>query len=192
MLQQTTSGKLMVLGVVAAFGLAVGCGGGGEQSGATQEEAPAKTAEYFKVDPATAATVTGKVTFEGTVPKEPPINMSAEPDCLKQHSGPVYPNVVEVKDGKLANVFIWVKSGLEGKNFEPPTEPAKLEQKGCVYLPHVVALQTNQPFEVTNDDPFTHNVHPAAQDQPRMEQVAAAGLGSGGEQVPAPGADDSR
>ena len=160
MLLKTISRKLLVLGTVAVFGLAVGCGGGGEEAGTTKEEAPAKTAEYFKVDPATAATVTGKVTFEGTPPKEPPINMSAEPDCLKLHGTPVYPKVVDVTDGNLANVFVWVKAGLEGKTFEPPTAPAKLDQKGCLYNPHVVALQTNQPFEVTNDDPFTHNVHP--------------------------------
>ena len=29
-----------------------------------------------------------------------------------------------------------------------------------MYEPHVLALQANQPVEVTNDDPTTHNIHP--------------------------------
>jgi hypothetical protein len=146
--------------VAALFVIAAGCGGGGEQATTKPEEKPAAKVESFKVDPATAATVTGVVNFEGAAPKEPAINMSAEPDCAKLHSGQVFPKVVDVADGKLANVFVWVKTGLEGKSFEPATQAVVLDQKGCIYTPHVVALQTNQPFQVTNDDPFNHNVHP--------------------------------
>ena len=35
-----------------------------------------------------------------------------------------------------------------------------IEQKGCQYRPHVLALQTNQKLDVVNDDATTHNIHP--------------------------------
>ena len=35
-----------------------------------------------------------------------------------------------------------------------------LEQKGCTYRPHVVALQANQKLDVVNADTTTHNIHP--------------------------------
>ena len=142
----------------AAFLLfAAGCGGGGEEA-ATPEEAAA--VEYVKVDPATAGSLSGKVTLDGKAPSNPRINMSAEPDCAGLHSGPVHAEVALVGDGgALANVFVWVKDGLEGE-FEVPSTPVALDQKGCTYKPHVVALQSGQVLSVTNSDPTTHNVHP--------------------------------
>lgn len=178
MLEKTTCRKLLVLGAAALLMMTVGCGGGGGEEAATApEEKPAGTAAAFKVDPATAATVMGTVSFEGAAPKEPPINMSAEPDCAKLHGSPVFPKVVDVTDGKLANVFVWVKSGLEGKSFEIPSQAVVLDQKGCLYTPHVLALQTNQPFEVTNDDPFTHNVHPLPKTNREWNNSQSAGAG---------------
>jgi hypothetical protein len=35
-----------------------------------------------------------------------------------------------------------------------------IDQAGCQYVPHVVAVQVNQPIEVKNSDPTTHNIHP--------------------------------
>jgi hypothetical protein len=160
MLEKTTYRKVLVLGTTALFVFALGCGGGEEAAAPPAEEKAAPAAASFTVDPATAATVTGTIAFEGTVPKAPPLNMSAEADCQKMHSGPVFPDQVVVNDGKLANVFVWVKSGLEGKTFAPSSEPVNLDQKGCLYQPHVLGIQTNQPLSVTNSDTFTHNVHP--------------------------------
>lgn len=174
MLEKTTYRKFLALGTIALFVFALGCGGG-EETAATPKEGAEATAEYFKVDPATAATVTGKVTFEGTVPKAPPLNMSAEPDCAKLHDGPVFPDQVAVNDGMLANVFVWVKSGLEGKAFEPPSQAVNLDQKGCIYTPHVIGIQTNQTLSVTNSDSFTHNVHPLPTTNREFNRSQSAG-----------------
>lgn len=175
MLEKTTCRKFLVFGTIALFVFSLGCGGGGEEAAEAPEKAAEATTEYFKVDPATAATVSGKVTFEGTAPKAPPLNMSAEPDCAKLHDGPVYPDVVSVSDGNLANVFVWVKSGLEGKAFEPSSQPVTLDQKGCIYHPHVIGIQTNQPLEVTNSDSFTHNVHPLPTTNREFNRSQSAG-----------------
>ena len=120
-------------GVLAAVALltVVGCGGGPETA---EPEAPAAGEEYFKIDPATAAGVSGKVNFEGKTPKPVRINMSAEPDCKKLHTATVHAQQVVVNEnGTLQNVFVWVKTGLEGKKFEVTKE--RFPQPKGLYLP---------------------------------------------------------
>jgi hypothetical protein len=123
----------------------------------------AKPPVYFSVDPATAGTLTGKVRFTGKRPPRKTVDMDEDPQCQKLHHTPVSDNAVEVnRNGTLANVFIYVKQGLEGKTFKPPTTPAVMDQKGCWFIPRVLGIQTGQPFDVTNSDPVTHNIHPRA------------------------------
>jgi hypothetical protein len=107
------------------------------------------------------ASIKGKVRFEGVAPKPHPINMAADPSCAKLHPMPaVMQDVVADNEGGLQNVVVFVADGLGSQTFEPPAQPALLEQKGCLYQPHVLAVQANQPLDVVNDDPTGHNIHP--------------------------------
>jgi hypothetical protein len=63
------------------------------------------------------------------------------------------------KDGGLANVLVYVKSGLEGKTFPAPTTEPMLDQVGCLYEPYVMGVMVNQKFKIKNSDPTMHNVH---------------------------------
>jgi hypothetical protein len=107
------------------------------------------------------ASVRGVVKFEGKVPTAKPINMAADPSCAKQHATPAVSQEV-MTDGKgdLQNAIVFIADGLGDRSFDPPSQPAVMEQKGCLYAPHVVALRANQPLEVVNADPTTHNIHP--------------------------------
>ena len=108
-----------------------------------------------------AASVKGRVKFEGVVPKLHPINMAADPSCAKLHSLPALTqDIVADSQGGLQNAIVFVADGLGDRVYEPPTQPAVLEQKGCMYQPHVLAVRANQPLEVVNDDPTGHNIHP--------------------------------
>jgi plastocyanin len=109
----------------------------------------------------TGATVHGVVHFEGKVPQAKPINMAADPVCAKQHPSPVMvQEVMADSKGDLENVIVFVSDGLGDRTFDPPTQAATVEQKGCMYQPHVMAVRANQPLEVVNDDPTSHNIHP--------------------------------
>jgi hypothetical protein len=66
-------------------------------------------------------------------------------------------------NGTLANVFVYIRQGLEGKAFGPPVEPVVIDQSGCWFKPRVFGIQTGQLLNVTNSDPVTHNIHPLAQ-----------------------------
>jgi plastocyanin len=109
-----------------------------------------------------SASLTGVVTFAGTVPKPSPIDMSADPNCAKAHPTPATTeDVVVGVHGGLANVVVYVSDGLGDRTFQPPEQAAVFEQKGCQYKPHVLALQANQKLEVVNSDETTHNIHPS-------------------------------
>jgi hypothetical protein len=123
---------------------------------------PAKPIEYFHVDPATAGTLAGVVTFHGAKPANEKISMESDAACNQAHKGrPVYDDVVIVgKGGGLANAFVYIQSGLEGKVFEPVKEPATLDQHSCMFAPRVIGIRAAQPLDVKNSDPVSHNIHP--------------------------------
>ncbi len=161
----------VLLALTAIITLAYACGGddyfdeydakiaagGGENAGGGEA---ATAGPVTNVDPATAASVTGVISFEGDVPRVPPVNMSAEPDCVKLHGGRVPSDRVVVNDGKLQHVLVWISKGLEGKSFPVRNDIVNLDQSGCLYKPHVVAVQQGQAVNITNSDDTTHNVHP--------------------------------
>lgn len=117
--------------------------------------------ESFQVDPTTAGAVAGTILFEGAPPKPPKIDMGQDPGCDLSGGGDNYGEVISVEGGKLANVFVYVKSGLEGKTFAAPKDPVVLDQRGCRYLPHVLGAMAGQSIRILNSDPTMHNVHPS-------------------------------
>ena len=140
-----------------------GCGGGGQPAaeqpagGAAAPAAPAATAT---VDPATAATITGKVAFTGQAPNRLRIRMDAVPACTQANTEPVFVQDVVVNDNKtLANVFVYVKGGLAG-SFPASGGDVELSQHGCMYTPHVLGLAVGQSIRVKNTDSTNHNIHP--------------------------------
>ena len=146
----------MIYAVAALACVAAGCGGKSDnQSQAQQEPAPTEV-----VDASTAGSITGSVTFEGTPPAFRPIDMAAEPPCVKANPKPVTPPVVILGDhNQLANVAVYIKSGLEKYKYDTPAAPVVLDQQGCMYTPRVLALMTHQTLQVKNTDPTSHNVH---------------------------------
>jgi len=110
---------------------------------------------------ATGATVRGIVRFDGKAPAAKPISMAADPSCAHQHASPVMmQEVMADEKGDLQNVIVFVSEGLGDRTFDPPTQSVTVEQKGCMYLPHVLAVRANQKLELVNGDPTSHNIHP--------------------------------
>ena len=111
--------------------------------------------------------ISGKVIYTGPKPVVRNISMEANPVCFKLHpNGVPSPEVILNPDGTLRNALVYVKAGLAGKQFPPPADVVKVDQKGCLFEPHVVALMVNQRLEVANADPTNHNVHVMPEDNP--------------------------
>ncbi|MGH9737951.1 MAG: hypothetical protein ACRD4X_05120 [Candidatus Acidiferrales bacterium] len=140
--------------LMATASIAVGCAGNQHKAAANLPPAP-------PVDPATAASITGTVKFEGKAPALAPIDMSAAPACVKANPSPVAPPVVVTgAHDALANVVVFVKSGLGHYRYRSPQTTVTLDQQGCMYVPRVIALMVDQPFQVANQDLTLHDVHP--------------------------------
>lgn len=109
-----------------------------------------------------AGTVSGKVTYTGTPAKSKPIDMSKEPSCAKQHNPPITTEaVVTGPNNALDNVVVYVSAGANDEG-QVPSQAVTFEQKGCQYIPHVLAMHTNQELKILNDDQTSHNIHPLA------------------------------
>ena len=132
-------------------------------------------ANAVAADASPSASVSGVVKFDGIPPKPSRIDMAFDPNC-KPGSPAVTEDIVAGASGSLENVVVFVADGLGDRTFQPPAQPAVLEQKGCLYRPHVIALQTNQKLSVVNSDATTHNIHPSPANNRESNTIQPPGV----------------
>ena len=109
-------------------------------------------------DAQTGGSIKGRVLVKGTPPAAVKAKVSADPHCQKEHPQGLERQDFEVSGGGLGQVLVYLKSGVKG-TFNAPAEPVLLDQKGCEYSPHLLAIQAGQPVKIRNSDPTLHNVH---------------------------------
>jgi len=142
--------------VACAAVLALACGGKDEAASSNEATQGAATQGG---GPQGNAAVNGTVSFAGTAPANPTIDMSEEAACKAKHSGAITDPQVVVKDGKVANVFVYVKGGLPANaNYSPPAQSAVIDQEGCLYKPRVLGVMAGQNIDIKNSDPVLHNI----------------------------------
>jgi plastocyanin len=169
---------VLVTSALAVFALSIsGCRGKTDSSVASDDEDTRPTASAREpVDTATAGSVAGIVKFDGQRPKMRAINMAAVPNCSKMHSFPAMTeDVVPGDNGTLQNVVVYLKGDFTGYSFDPPQSRVTIDQKGCQYNPHVLALVTGQQLQVSNSDQTTHNINAAPKRSPRWNESQSAG-----------------
>ena len=110
---------------------------------------------------AAEGTIVGRVTYPDApeAARELPVRTNVAV-CGQR---PIYAeDLVVAKDGALANVVVSVDAA-------PPPELApegrNLEQRGCVFGPHVQAATQGALLDIGNSDPVIHNVHAVIQDR---------------------------
>jgi hypothetical protein len=157
--------------------LALSCGG---KEPATNEAAPEASAA--KPPPTSGlGTITGVITYNGAPPAPKKIDTSADPVCGQKNPNLTTEDTV-VKDGKLQNVFVYIKDGTAADGtkigdyaWTAPTAAVALDQNGCHYKPHVMGIQTKQTLSITNSDPTQHNIHWTPEKNPEWNQSQANG-----------------
>ena len=123
---------------------------------------------------ADSGTIEGKVTYTGTPPKMKPIDMAKEPTCAKEHNPPeMAQNVVTGPGNALEYVVVYISAG--GPPSPTPTQAVRYDQKGCMYIPHVLPMQVDQPLQIYTDDPFAHNIHPLPKLNPEWNKSQPPG-----------------
>ena len=154
--------KGRILSVVGAAVLLTVCSKGdarSEDTTTTMAPAPAAAATSTA-----GGTISGKVKFTGTAPRNPAIDMSEEAACKSKYTTtPTEENVVAGPANALANVFVYVSAGVPaGQSYPAPSTAVVLDQSGCRYHPHVFGLQVGQALEILNSDPVLHNIKAVA------------------------------
>jgi len=120
--------------------------------------------------------IAGKVSFTGAAPEPKKIDTSADSVCTSKSPNLTTEDWV-IKDGKLANVFVYIKDGtladgtkVGDLTYETASTVATLDQNGCHYKPHVLGVMVNQEISITNSDPTTHNIHFTPKNNPDWNQ----------------------
>src|SRR5215203_3304311 len=168
---------LVIAIVLSLLTLASACGGAKNGEVTTNLNAAEGGGPYS----GPTGTVAGVITFNGTPPAPRKIDTTADPVCGQKNPNLVTDDTM-VKDGKLANTFVYIKEGTveAGKKigdytWATPTTAVQLDQNGCHYAPHVLGIQTNQKLTITNSDATQHNIHPTPKLNPEWNQTQANG-----------------
>ncbi len=121
-------------------------------------------------------TISGTVAYTGAAPEAKKIDTSADPACTSKSPNLTTEDWV-VKDGKLANTYVYIKDGaladgskIGDYSFTTPTTAATLDQDGCHYHPHILGVMVNQDITIKNSDPTTHNIHFTPKNNPDWNQ----------------------
>ena len=123
-----------------------GCGRSKEQS-----------ASQYTVQELPGSVVEGAVQLQGAPPPPKRIHVAQDAD-VGGETREVYP--VRMENGGVDDAVVWIDDIQRGKAFSFP--PARIDQKNCTYVPHVVVMQAGD-VNITSGDPIPHSVHTRAQ-----------------------------
>jgi plastocyanin len=124
-----------------------GTGGGGQAAGGGVK----------KIDAATAGTISGTIRWEGAKPTMEKLDVSGNPECLRVVKEEIFKEDIVVNaNGTVRFAYLALDSS---DTYEPPAEPAVIDQIGCTYVPHVMAVMSGQKLNIKSSDPFLHNAH---------------------------------
>jgi plastocyanin len=112
------------------------------------------------VDPATAGSVSGKVTLSGPAPAPEMLHVAVDQTCIQAMGTTAKSDAVLIgADGAIQNAFVYIKDSMSDYTFDVPSTPVVLDQKGCRYSPRIFGVRVGQPLEMVNSDATLHNVH---------------------------------
>ena len=110
------------------------------------------------ISSALGGSLTGKVNYKGKAPKKKPLRMDADPVCGAAHKKvPFNQSFIMNDKGYLKNVLVYL-NGIKYKGKTPETQ-AVLDQKGCMYSPHIQGMMVGQELLIKNSDATMHNIH---------------------------------
>ncbi len=160
-------GTLWTLGVLAVLAVS-GCGG------ASDAPPPPPPGAIPSGQAIGSGVISGRALFTGTPPPRRPIKMSGEAACHKPDNPALSEELVVNDGGALLNVWVRVVEGLGDRVFAPPEAAAEIDQIGCLFVPHVLAVEPNQVIILKNSDPAVHNVRAIAQSNPTFNVAMSA------------------
>ncbi len=107
------------------------------------------------------ASISGTVTYAGPGSEITLLDMSTDPVCVElNRESPQRREALVLGTARgLANVLVQLKGRLPRNGDALPGTAVELDQSGCRFAPHVLALRVGQTLRVLNPDGTLHTVH---------------------------------
>ncbi len=107
--------------------------------------------------------ITGTVKYDGSAPKPKSVDISKDKEVcgLKPH---FEEDLIVGGDGGIANALVYIADAKA----EAKPETVDFDQKGCDYVPHVLAFPAGSTVKIKNDDGILHNIHTYSNDNPSI------------------------
>src|SRR6202166_833956 len=121
-------------------------------------------------NPASAAggTVSGTVKYDGTAPAPKKVEVTKDKEVCALHPH-VEEDLMVDSGGGIANAVVIIK-GAKG-DLKPGD--VKFDQKGCDYVPHVLAFPAGSTVDIINSEGILHNITPYSAATQRFNMAQA-------------------
>ena len=107
--------------------------------------------------PAFAGTIAGTVMYDGDAPARPALTATKDQHCIDAVTGTKSEALVVSKGKGIKNVVIYAR--VRRAEVTIPEKNPVMDQKGCAYYPHVLAVVAGSTVDLVSSDPIAHNVH---------------------------------
>jgi plastocyanin len=152
-----------VVGFLFALSFAPGCGDEAAPSPDAKPRRPSRPDGLGPlgghVDLSHAAEIRGQIIFSGDASvQRRALSLARDSWCAENHS--VFDESLVVSErGGVAHALVYLEGLAEWQaEFPPPQGAATLEQVGCRYEPHALAIRSGQELRIVNADDTSHNV----------------------------------
>jgi plastocyanin len=136
----------------------------------------AKSYAYEEIEVSNGGTITGTVKFAGDAPATKMLNINKDQEACGHEKKPSDVLIICKDTNAIKNVVVSIENIEKGKKFNHPSSNPTIDQKGCVFIPHVIAVPTNSTIDILNSDDVMHNVHAyAMKNSPFNEGVTGGG-----------------
>ena len=111
--------------------------------------------------------ISGTITFAGDAPEVKPVEVTKDTKVCAQTQK--YDESLVVGENKgIKNAVVSIANISNGKDFG---EAMVLDQKECVYTPHIVLTPAGSELEILNNDGILHNIHTYSEANPAFNQA---------------------
>ena len=114
-------------------------------------------AAYEEGDVSNGGTITGTVKIAGDVPAAKTLKVDKDQATCGHDDIPSEALIVS-GDGALENAVVSITNISKGKKFAGGTA-SSIDQKGCIFSPHVAIIPPGSTIDLLNSDDVMHNLH---------------------------------
>ncbi len=115
-------------------------------------------AAYEEGDVSGGGTITGTVKIAGDAPEAKILKVDKDQEACGHDTIPSEALIVS-SDNAVKNAVVSISGISKGKKFERPATNPTVDQKGCMFMPHVLVIPPGSTVDLLNSDDVMHNLH---------------------------------